>query len=61
MEAKKREAKEIAEQIAIHVITNVANEELTGEEKLHNVCEFLVKFDDGIIGLNLIPNALGGS
>lgn len=54
----KASTKEVAEQIAIHVMTSVADQELTGEEKLEKVCEFLVKLDDGIIGLNFIPNEI---
>ena len=50
--------KEVANKIAIEVITQVANHELTGEEKETKVCEFLAKLDDALPVANFIPNAL---
>lgn len=50
--------KEVATKIAIEVITDAANKELTGEEKEAKVCEFLAKLDDNIPVVNFIPNSL---
>ena len=52
------QVKEIATQIAIELITNVAQEDITGEEKEQKVCEFLAKLDNGVVGLGLIPDSL---
>ena len=52
------EPKEIATQIAIELISSVAQEDLTGEEKEQKVCTFLAKLDNGVVGLGLIPDAL---
>jgi len=52
------EVKEVAVQLANVVMANVANEDLTNEEKEHKVIEFLVTLDDGFPGVGFIPNSL---
>ena len=51
-------AEELTKQLTITVISAVANQELTGEQKMDKVCQFISTLDDSIIGLNFIPNAL---
>ena len=51
-------AEELTKQLTVTVIAAVADQDLTGPEKLEKVCEFVSTFDDSVIGLNFIPNAL---
>lgn len=51
-------AKEVATKVAIELITKAAEQDKTGEEKEAEVCEFLSKLDNHIIGLNFIPDEL---
>lgn len=50
--------KELATKIAIEVITDVARQDLTGEEKKDKVCAFLAKLDDNLPLAGFIPNAI---
>lgn len=50
--------KETAIKLTNLVIADAANKDLTGEEKEHNVIEFLVKLDDALPGADFIPNSL---
>lgn len=52
------DVKETAIKLANLVIANAVDKDLTGEEKEHSVCEFLVKLDDNLPIANFIPNAL---
>lgn len=51
-------AEELTKQLTITVISAVADQKLTGDEKMDKVCQFISTLDDSVIGLNFIPNAL---
>ncbi|MEI8129327.1 MAG: hypothetical protein WCG95_06880 [bacterium] len=50
--------KETAIKLANLAIAEAANKDLTGEEKEHNVIEFLIKLDDNLPIADFVPNAL---
>jgi len=50
--------KETAVKLVNLVIADAQDKDLSGEEKEHKVCEFLVKLDDALPVADFIPNAL---